>query len=140
MAAGTDAIIMSLLLDRLALMTPALPIALPGIPFPAGGAIKPDSYLQATFVPNRTVTRTVGPGRQQHIGIIQISVWEKAGRGQVKPLETAGRIISHFAKGTSLEGQGVRVKIDRKPWAAPPLQDAAYVQVPVTVEYVSFNA
>jgi hypothetical protein len=139
MAVGTDAIIMDLLLGKLAALTPALPIAYPGVNFPPNGGTKPDSYLQATFVPNRTITRTVGSGHQQHIGILQISVWWKAGAGITKPLDVADRIIKHFAKGTVLQGQGIKVKIGRKPYVASPLQDVGYVQVPVSVEYVSFN-
>lgn len=137
MAVGTDAVIMDLLLQRLSTMTPALPIAYPNVN-PSWGSNNPDSYLRATFVPNRTVTRTVGAGHQQHMGLMMVSVWWKAGAGLTKPLDVADRIIKHFAKGTVLEGQGLKVKIGRKPWAAPPLQDAAYIQVPVSIEYVTF--
>lgn len=139
MATGTDAIIMDLLLQKLATLNPALPISYPGVNFPPPGQTKPESYIEVTFLPNRTITRTVGEGHQQHQGILQATVIDRPGIGLVKPLDTADRIIQHFAKGTTLDGQGVRVKIGRKPWAAAPLQTAEAVRVPVSIEYRSFN-
>ncbi len=141
MATGTDAIIMSALLDRLAtfVTTPALQIAYPGIAFPATGQPLPDSYLQASFMPNRTDTLSVGIGRQRHQGIFQVSVWWKSGQGLVKPFDVAGAIIDHFAKGTRLTSGDVVVQINRKPWSAGPLQEADRVQIPVSAPYVSFN-
>lgn len=140
MPSGVEANIFRALMEHLMTLvfTPALPIAAPNVVFPPAGQTKPDNYLSVTFLPNRTDTLSIGNGHQRHQGILQVSVFWKSGNGIVKPLDVADRIIKHFAKGTVLEGQGLKVKIGRKPWAAPPLQDAAYIQVPVSIEYVTF--
>lgn len=142
MAQGTDATILAVLLDHLGTLVfvPDLPIAAPGFDFPAPGQIKPDTYLKVSFLPNRTETLSVGKGRQMHQGILQVSVYWKVGIGYVKPLDVADRIIVHFAKGTRLVSNGVKVKVDRKPWVSGPLEEPDRVQFPVTIPYRSFNA
>jgi len=141
MATKTDAIILAALLDRLATLTfsPALQIAQPGIDFPAAGQTKPDNYLAAFFFPNRTTNTELGSGPEQHRGIMQVSVFWKKGVGHVKPLDVAGAIIDHFAKGTTLYKSGVKIVIDRKPYAASIIEETDRVQVPVTVSYHSFR-
>lgn len=140
MAVWTDAIIMSALLDRLGTLalTPVLPIAMPGIDFPKPGQTKPDNYLQATFLPNVTTNSELGAGQEQHRGILQVSVYWKKGVGHIKPLEAAGLIIDHFAKGTTLHSGGLKVVIDRKPYASSPLEETDRVHIPVTIQYHSF--
>lgn len=140
MAVGTDATILAALLDHLGALsfTPALQIAMPGIDFPAAGQAKPDNYLQATFLPNDTTNTELGAGQEQHRGILQVSVYWRKGVGHIKPLEAADRIINHFAKGTTLHKDGLKIVIDRKPFAASPLQETDRVQVPVTVRYHAF--
>jgi hypothetical protein len=147
MATGVEANIMSALLDHLdtLVFSPALEIARPGIKYPADGPDgkelpKPPNYLRASFIPNRTETLSVGKGKQMHQGILQVSVYWKVGAGYVKPLDVADRIIRHFAKGTRLVFNDVKVKVDRKPWVSGPLQEPDRVQFPVTIPYRSFNA
>lgn len=141
MATETDALIMVAFLEHLKLLvlTPALPIALPGITFPSGGGAKPDNYLQASFLPNVTETLSVGSGHQMHRGVFQVSVWWKAGDGFVKPLDVAGAVIRHFPKGMKLYAGDVGVKIDGKPWTSAPVQGDDRAQIPVTIAYNSFN-
>lgn len=142
MAQGIEATILAALLDHLGTLTfsPALPVAYPGVTFPKAGQQKPDNYLQVSFLPNRTATLSVSKGRQMHQGILQISVFWKAGEGHVKPLDAADRIIQHFTKGTRLISGAVKIKIDNKPWVSGPLQETDRVQFPVTIPYRSFNA
>lgn len=142
MATGIDAIILAALLDHLAtlVLSPALPVAYPGVLFPAAGQQKPDNYLQVSFLPNRTDTLSVGKGQQMHQGILQVSVYWKAGIGYVKPLDVADRIIKHFAKGTRIISGTVKIKVDNKPWVSGPVQEGDRVQFPVTIPYRSFNA
>lgn len=140
MATGADANILAALLDHLATLTfsQVLKIAYPGITFPAAGQTKPDNYLAATFLPNQTRTITLADGSQQHRGLLQVSVYWKAGAGLVKPLEAAGKIIDHFAKDTTLYSGSLKVRIDAKPWAASPIQEDDRVQIPVTIPYHCF--
>lgn len=141
MATGTDATILAALLDHLGALafTPALQIAMPGIDFPAAGQAKPDNYLQASILPNDTTNSEIGAGQEQHRGILQVSVYWKKGVGHIKPLEAASHIINHFAKGTTLHKDGLKIVIDRKPFAASPLQETDRVQVPVSIRYHTFS-
>ncbi|MDX1000686.1 hypothetical protein GOE20_07080 [Sinorhizobium medicae] len=74
MPTGVEANIFKALMDRLLALTltPAQAIAAPNVAFPPAGQTKPKDYLEVTFLPNPTTTRTVGPGRQQHRGIMQV--------------------------------------------------------------------
>jgi hypothetical protein len=142
MATGIEANIFLALITRLQALvfTPALLIAGPNVPFPAAGQTKPKDYLDVTYLPNRTTTRTVGPGRQQHRGIMQVSVHWSSSTGIIIPMQKADQIIAHFPKDLLLFESGIRVKIYRKPYAIPmPPQDGSLI-VPVTIEYESFNA
>ena len=140
MATGTDATILAALLAHLEALvfTPSLPIAMPGVDFPAAGQPKPDNYLAAYFMPNQTTNSEVGAGPEQHRGMLQVSVFWKKGVGHIKPMEAADKIIAHFAKGTTLNADGLKIIIDRKPFSASPLQETDRVQVPVTVRYHAF--
>lgn len=140
MAVGTDATILAALITHLEALvfTPALPIAMPGVDFPAAGQPKSDNYLAAYFMPNQTTNSELGAGQEQHRGMLQVSVFWKKGAGHIKPLDAAGQIIAHFAKGTTLNAGGLKIIIDRKPYATSPLQETDRVQVPVTVRYHAF--
>lgn len=149
MAAGTDATILAALLDHLAVLTfsPALEIAMPGISFtppvfdadgPDGKKGQPKPYLRVAFLPNQTRTITLADAAQQHRGLLQVSVYWKSGAGLVKPLEAAGKIIDHFAKDTALHSSGVKIRIDRKPWAASPIQEDDRVQIPISIPFHAF--
>lgn len=140
MATGTDATILAALLAHLEQLTftPALQIAMPGVDFPKSGQTKPDNYLTADFMPNITTNSELGSGQEQHRGMLQVSVFWKKGAGHIKPLEAADKIIKHFAKDTTLYAGGLKIVIDRTPYAASPLQETDRVQVPVTVRYHAF--
>jgi len=141
MASGVESNIWLALITRLQtlVLTPALQIAGPNVPFPAPGQTKPKDFLEVTYLPNRTLTRTVGPGRQQHRGLMQVTVHYSSGTGIINPMQIADKIIDHFPKDLRLFAGGVAVKIWRKPYAIPlPPQDGS-LMVPVTIEYESFN-
>ena len=142
MATGTDATILAAFLAHLETLTftPAMPIAMPGVPFTppkdANGRLLP--YLAAFFMPNQTTNSELGAGQEQHRGMVQVSVFWPAGAGHIKPLEAADKIIAHFAKGVTLYSGSLKIIIDRKPYAASPIQETDRVQVPVTVRYHAF--
>ncbi|WP_019170668.1 DUF4128 domain-containing protein [Pseudaminobacter salicylatoxidans] len=135
--ATVESIIPGLLMARLAelVLSPPLPVAWPDVPFtpPAG------SYIEATFMPNTNVNLFVGnDATTQHQGILQVTVVSKAGGGIVAPMEIAGQVVAHFAKGIRVSGQGVTVRVSAKPSVARPLQDADRIRVPVTILYDCF--
>ncbi|HEV7436865.1 MAG TPA: DUF4128 domain-containing protein [Pseudorhizobium sp.] len=141
MATGVEANIFAALSSRLPtlVLNPALPIAWPNLQFPPDGVTKPKEYLEIFFLPNRTVTRTLSPGHQQHRGIFQVTVHHRDGAGMVKPLQFADQIIAHFPLGLILDQSGVRLKIYRKPYAIPQPPQNGSVTVPVTIEYETYQ-
>jgi hypothetical protein len=140
MATGTDALILAALLDHLAALalSPPLPVAQPGIAFLPSGESKPDNYLAATFLPNRTRQVTLGDDPQQKRGLLQVSVYWKAGAGLIKPLDVSGLVIDHFNNKT-LFASGVKITISGEPWASGPIQEDDRVQIPVTIPYTAFE-
>lgn len=142
MPTGVEANIFKALMDRLLALTltPAQAIAAPNVAFPPAGQTKPKDYLEVTFLPNPTTTRTVGPGRQQHRGIMQVTVHYGSGTGIVVPLQRADQIIAHFPKGLILYESGVKVKVYRKPYAIPLPPSNGSLMVPVTIQYETFAA
>ena len=140
MATATDALILAALLDHLAALTftPPLPVAQPGIAFPPSGEDKPDNYLAVAFLPNRTRQVTLGDDPQQKRGLLQVSVYWKAGAGLIKPLDAAGRVIDHFNNKT-LFASDVKITISGEPWASGPIQEDDRVQIPVTIPYTAFE-
>ena len=142
MPTGVEANIFQALVKHLLTLTftPAQPIAAPNVAFPPAGQTKPKDYLEVTFLPNATNTRTVGQGSQQHRGIMQVSVHFGSGTGIIIPMQRADLIIAHFPKDLVLYESGIRVKIYRKPYQTPmPPQNGSLI-VPVTIQYESFNA
>lgn len=144
MAAGVEANIFAALSARLSLLTftPALPIAWPNVTFPAAGQQMPNAYLEVTFLPNRTTTRTLAAsGSQQHRGILQVTVHTstKDSVGITKQLERADRVIEHFPLGLKLFQAGIGVKIYRKPYGIPMPPKDGWLSIPVTIEYETYQ-
>lgn len=142
MPTGVEANIFKALMDRLVSLTftPAQPIAAPFISFPPAGQTKPKDYLEVVFLPSPTRTRTVGPGRQQHRGIMQVNVHYSSGTGIIVPLQRADQIVAHFPKDLILYESGVKVKVNRKPYAIPLPPANGSLMVPVTIQYETFAA
>lgn len=140
MAQGIDAMIAAALLDHLSdiVTNPVMPIAMPGVEFPKKGQAKPSRYLAAFFIPNATRTVTLANGTQQHVGLLQVSVFWEAGAGIIKPLDLAGQVIEHFSKDTSLLAGDIKIRVDREPWAAGPIQEPNGISIPVTISYHAF--
>ncbi|MHC1549396.1 phage tail terminator-like protein [Phyllobacterium sp. K27] len=148
MATSVEGTILSLLLARLAalVLTPALPIAQPGIPFTAptetsGPNIgKPKPYLRADFIPNRTDNLGLAnDAKARHQGLLQVMVVYPPGVGVVKPTDIGGSIAAHFAKGTIMYGSGVKLKVYQKPNVGAPMIETDKIYVPVTILWRSFN-
>ncbi len=143
MATGVEANIFLALYKRLQTLTfsPALPIAGPNVVFPPAGQTKPKDYLEMTFLPNATRTRTLaGDGKKQHFGILQISVHCGSKTGIIDVMQWADMIVAHFPLGLILYEGGKKVKITRKPYSTVLPPEGGSIMVPVTISYESFNA
>lgn len=117
-------------------LVPALPVAYPDVPFTSPTA----AYLEARYMPNTNVNLFLGnDATVQYRGLLQVTLVYQAGKGIIVPAEIAGRIVSHFAKGTVLRSSGVNVRIYEKPSVAPSLQDANRVRIPITIPYKVFH-
>ncbi|MTH96419.1 phage tail terminator-like protein [Roseibium sp. RKSG952] len=142
MTGGADARILRTLLAHLhgLSLTPALEIAWPGMNFPVNGSEKPDNYLEATFLPNKTRQVTFGDDPQQQRGLLQVSVLWKSGQGVMDALDVAGQVIRHFRHQYLFSSDGtVRVVIDGEPWASPNLPDGDRMRWPVSIPYHAYE-
>jgi hypothetical protein len=140
MAITTEGQIAELLLAHLEDIefSPGMPIAYPGIEFePESG----QAYLEAVFLPNATVTRTVNTGgSNQYQGMLQVSVMHPVGKGALAAMDIAGRVISHFARGTAIYGETIAVRVIRQPFSAPPMTEPDWLRIPITIPYLCFAA
>lgn len=92
-------------------------------------------YLEARFFPAPTDTPWVGRGRYRYSGIFQVTVVAERNNGVTEALNVGDAIVSHFEKGTVIDGNGVRVKVNRQPSQATPTGDGAWLRVPVSINY-----
>lgn len=130
------AVVAELILARAASLSvgsPALPIAMPDVPFtpPTNG-----KYLRVSLFSNAPAWEGLASGRMDQ-GLLQVSVVWPKGKGLIKAREAAAKVMEHFPKGLTLSGDGVRVKINRQPWAASPIPDDIETLTPVTIPWVA---
>lgn len=139
MATYVETHIMEALFARLASLTlsPTMPIAWPGTDLrpPSGG------YLRASHLPNTTAQITLGTsGLNRHVGLFQIDVMWPESEGLTEPLERAGAVIAHFARGTTMTRGGVTVRVTSPPSLAPAQHDPPFMMVPVSIPYFADTA
>lgn len=134
MATHPDTKIFEALTARLATLVTGLPVAWPNVDFKPGQG----GYLKPSWLPADTVMSAVAQGTHQARGVFQVSVYWPEDDGLTAPLEVAGAVAAHFAKGTKLDRQGVRVRVENPPSVAAALQETGWLQVPVTVPYRAF--
>jgi Bacteriophage related domain of unknown function len=131
-AAIPDALFERFLSMNEAVFSPArILIAPPKQYHPQAGTV----YLLAQFLPNETTTRYVSRSKEQHQGFLQVTVLGPPDEGDIPLRDIAGEVIDFFDKDTAIRGDGVTVKIIRKPWAGPTLKDGAWLRVPVSIPY-----
>jgi hypothetical protein len=92
-------------------------------------------YLEGRIFVNDTVTPTVSRGRAQFVGIYQVTVVCPKAEGTEQATMIADLVVTHFAMGTVLDGDGVRVRLNRHPSQATPFGDGAWLRVPVSIPY-----
>lgn len=136
--ASVESTIPDLLLTHLGKLnlSPKLPVAYPNLPFkPPSG-----SYLEARFMPNTNVDRFLGDNDTvQYQGLLQVTLVVLSAGGIIDPLKIAAQVAAHFAKGTILQGSGVKVRVYNKPSVASTLQDTDRLRIPITIPYRCFH-
>jgi hypothetical protein len=147
-ATTPEGIILEALLERYASLsvgTPALAKAYPRAPFkPTAGT----AYLKAWFLPAQTSSPFIpNDSHDDYRGIFQIDVmWPSPETddadtiGLNKPLEIAGLVADHFAKGTAITRSTYTVKIIRRASIGPTMEDAGWTKTPVSITYRAFIA
>lgn len=138
MAIHPEAVIIDALFDHL--KTVALPagakIAWPGMDF-IPEPTKP--YLQVRLLKNDPIQPRIRFGAQPiRRGILQVSVFWPSGQGIVKASELAGKVCDLFVRGTSLTKGSVKVRIMEEPRVASDIQETAWLQVPVSINWIVY--
>jgi hypothetical protein len=140
-ATGIESQITEALLQRLAALTlsPALQVAYPGITFPAAGATKPATYLEAR-APLRVGAQNVGISAwSEHSGVFQVDVLYSAQDGAIKPTQIADAVVAWFDRPWFAElASGGRVSVLERPAIGPAIDDAPYTRTPVSIRYRTF--
>lgn len=143
MAEPVEVAIEKSLIDRLSalVLSPVLPVQLPEVAFtpptPAPGA----AWLKADFLPAPTTTIGIDVGsNNQHMGLLQVTVFWPRGEGEYKPARVAASVIAWFKKGSIYTQDGFRTLIWRAPYRLPLRNDASgrWVMIPVSIPYVCF--
>lgn len=113
-------------------LSPVLPIAWPNESFnkPTGG------YLRVTHIPNVNRRLFLNPSDpHQRLGLLQIDVFGRKNENAAIAVEIAGKVAQHFACGTEMWRDGLRVSVTKEPDDGQTIEGDTHVQVPVTIAY-----
>lgn len=110
-------------------ISPALPIAWPGIVFTPPGT---GMWLEAKLFPNEPRDLAWdADGCALQRGFLQVMVGYRPGGGQVNASQVADAVIAHFPKATELGP----VRVSKRPYQTPPLTEADKLYIAVTIPY-----
>jgi hypothetical protein len=117
----------------------SLPLSLP-ISMPNESFTKPTGcYLRVTWVPNINRRLFLGSSDpHQRLGLLQVDVFGKKNENVAVAVEIAGKVAEHFACGTEMWRDGLRVSVAKAPDVGQPIDGDTHVQVPVIVAYECF--
>lgn len=139
MASGTFWQTAGALLDHFSTLTTApdeLPLAYPEIDFDPSVMAPDGKYLQADFFANRHAWEGLTSAYLAQ-GILQVTVVWPRSQGIVAPAKVAQQVMDHFAKGTVLTGNGIKVTIAGQPWAASPVSEPDSLRIPVSIPWTA---
>ena len=135
-ATGTEAAIYEAIVNFASqiVVSPVMPIALPGIVFQTPNANAP--YLVASIIPNTaTLNGMAFDTTIDNRGLLQISVNWKAGVGMIQPMNVASQIVKLFKPGTIAALNGTRVFFEDQPRIVNPMQISDMVTIPVIMTW-----
>lgn len=121
-------------------LSPALPISWPGLPFtaPPSGA-----YLRCDYLPNRPRPAIVSTNAKViWQGLLQVSVFWPASPavGVIAGLEIRSAVLAHFKQGTVARRNGVVVKVIEHPWPSAAIEAPDRLQLPATIPWICIAA
>ena len=111
----------------------SIPIAFPGAEFPQPTG----AYVQVSLFPSPTAAATLTSHDVQS-GVMQASVFWPRGEGLISPMAVADAICARFARNTEIKGTAVVIHINRPPYTASILQEAGWMQLPVTIPWTAW--
>lgn len=126
----------SALIKRLTILSDLPDVAWPNMPFtPTPGR----PYFKPALLPGEPTQAGIGESAMNRMsGIFQVAVFVPAGIG-TKDLRTmCSALEAHFKRGTVLNYNGVKVTI-RKAYRGPQLQEANWLQCPVTISFFALT-
>lgn len=95
-------------------------------------------HQKAFLLPSENKSYGLKEKTTLHRGIFQVNLCYPSGTGAAL-VEARGAVLqAHFAPGTELTADGVKVRIRGKPSIAGPVSSSPYV-VPVSIRYESIN-
>lgn len=115
-------------------LSPALEVAYPGVGFkpPTAGF-----WLELVWIPNDPQNYGIeDDGPTLLLGLAQVNVCYRPGRGIVDGLQLAGQVVTAFGKGTTFAG----VRVTTRPWIAAVIEDPERVMHPVTIPWRGFDS
>jgi hypothetical protein len=110
-----------------------MPLSWPGFNFskPASGA-----YLEGRHFPNTTIRRGMqSNGYHEHLGMLQVNVWHKAGTGEQTVRALAADVVAHFPCDLKLVDGDVTVRIMKRPEARELMTQDTGIMIPVMIDY-----
>jgi hypothetical protein len=93
-------------------------------------------YLRVNYFTNTPRWQGLSRGSVNQ-GLVQIDVVWPKGQGVVAHRRIVSQVAAAFPKGLRLFAPGVRVTINREPWAASPISEASQTLTPITVSWVA---
>lgn len=132
-----ETMIYKALRNRLAALTfdPPLPIAWPNFAFDPPAT----TYLKVDMLWNRNINLGIASNSAtERRGVFQVTVVAAANSGIVKPINVAGAVAAHFARGTPINRDGINVKIEGEPSLGPSLQNDR-IRLPVSIRFYAFT-
>ena len=96
-------------------------------------------YLRTWLLPGETFPLTLGPeGVMDYGGVFQIDCCYPKGRGWKLAKDMAGKVCTHFNRGTLITYNNILVRI-RRAWPGPAIIEEELYRVPVSVLYECFD-
>ena len=139
MASETDVAVA--LLARCATLTygsPVMPVAMPDVTFtpPTAANGSPLPYFRVDLFRNAPFWSSLSHGKKAQ-GLLQVTVVWPEGEGIVAARRAASDVMTHFHKGLRLFGPATRVTVNKEPWAASPITEAAETLTPITISWTA---
>ncbi|MDF2797516.1 MAG: hypothetical protein K0R85_260 [Devosia sp.] len=133
--ATIEASIQAALFARMAslVISPAHPISWPNVSFTPPASKR---YLRVSHLPNATERLFINSGgKHRHQGILQVMVCAPLNSGEAAAMEIAGLMADHFPVDHQLGGDGLQVRIPKRPNVAAAMIADTELQIPVSIAY-----